>query len=154
MGSDLAEFMTSPVMMIVGTRDRAGRPDIGRAVGARTTVDGSGLELVVSAWQYGATIDNLRHGGAIAITFVRPSDYVCYQIKGKASVSEAGPAGLVLSARYIAAMTETLALLGVTPEMSGAWLTSREPTLVRVMPEAVFVQTPGPGAGAALKGAL
>ncbi|SJZ94760.1 Pyridoxamine 5'-phosphate oxidase [Consotaella salsifontis] len=149
---DLAEFIASPVMIVIGTRDRANRPDIGRGIGAWTTADATGLQIIVSAWQYGGTIDNLRSNGAAALTFVRPSDYVCYQIKGRASIGEIGPAGLALSARYIAAMSEALARLGVAPEMSGVWLASREPTLFQVTPEAVFLQTPGPGAGTALAG--
>ncbi|MCF1503788.1 hypothetical protein [Afifella sp. H1R] len=144
---ELADFIASPVMMIVGTRDRANRAEIGRGVGAWSVPDASAVEIVVSAWQWGATVANLRDTGAAAITFTRPVDYVSYQVKGRALVGEAPPAARDRSARYIAAMTEALAALGVTPAMSSLWLSGREPVLVRLAIEAVFHQTPGPRAG-------
>lgn len=48
-GSDLATFLSSPVMIILGTCDVRGRPDIGRGVGARVDSEGGLLEVMLSA---------------------------------------------------------------------------------------------------------
>src|SRR5690348_8560961 len=100
-GRELIAFLTSPVMVIVGTVDGNGRPDIGRGMGARVAADHETLDLVISAWQWPGTAANLRTGGRAAITFSRPSDYVSYQLKGRARIVEADADAIQLSRRYM-----------------------------------------------------
>jgi hypothetical protein len=143
---DVAEFLESPVMIIVGTCGDGGRPAIGRAVGAR--VHGGGvIELVVSAWQWPSTAANVRANGRIAATFARPSDYVSYQVKGAATLRAADAADLALSERYMTSIVAALALLGLERRLVAPWLTHRDAVVVLLAADTMFVQTPGKKAG-------
>jgi hypothetical protein len=145
--AELAAFLASPVMIIIGTRDGGNRPAIGRAVGATVDADAGSVELVVSAWQWPDTIADLRHGSRIAVTFARPADYVSYQLKGVATVRAALADDLVHAQRYMAAIVDVLAGLGLDRSLAAPWVTEREAVVVRLEVEAIFVQTPGARAG-------
>jgi hypothetical protein len=147
---ELASFLTSPVMIIVGTCDANGRSDIGRGVGARVAGDAGVVELVVSAWQWPRTAENLRGNGRVAITFARPTDYVSYQVKGQATVRDADPDALALSDHYMARIAIVLTSLGMSHDLIAPWLTSRDAIIARVVVESVYVQTPGAKAGQSL----
>src|SRR5262245_61782830 len=96
---EIRHFIASPVMIIVGTRDAANRPSIGRAGGARIA-EAEGIDVVLSSWQWPDTISNLKANGQAAITFARPSEYVSYQLKGTARLRAAEQPDLDLSRRY------------------------------------------------------
>ena len=145
--AELAAFLASPVMIIVGTCDAANRPAIGRAVGATVDADAGIVDLVVSAWQWPATVANLRNGSRVAVTFARPSDYVSYQAKGVGSVRPVQAADLDCARRYMAAIRDVLAGLGLDRRLAAPWLSAREAAVVRVEVDAVYVQTPGARAG-------
>lgn len=146
-GDELAEFLTSPVMIILGTCDADGRPDIGRGVGARLDRSRGVVDVLVSGWQWPGTIANIRTQGRAAITFARPTDYVTYQLKGRAGVGEPDGGMLALSACYITAITASLCELGLSRQLIDGWLTHRDAVLLRMHADAVYVQTPGAKAG-------
>lgn len=145
--AELAAFLASPVMIIIGTCDAGGQPAIGRAVGAAVDADAGVVELAVSAWQWPATVANLRRGSRIAVTFARPADYVSYQAKGVASVRAALADDLDRARRYMAAIIDVLAGLGLDRSLAAPWVTEREAVVVRCEVEAIYVQTPGARAG-------
>ena len=149
-GNELAAFLASPVMIIMGTCDSTGRPDIARVVGARVESDAGAVELVLSAWQWPRAVVNVRTGGQVAVTFARPSDYVSYQVKGRAALREADEQALALSARYMEDVSAVLVNLGLQRSVLDAWFTQREAVVVRLEVSAVYVQTPGAKAGRAL----
>jgi hypothetical protein len=146
-GSELATFLSSPVLIILGTCDAHGSPDIGRGVGTRVDSDTGLLEVVLSGWQWPRTVANVRDNGRAAITFARPNDYVTYQLKGPAQVVEPDAQALVLSLQYISQITEVLCKLGLERRLITHWLTQRDAMLLRMRIESVFVQTPGAKAG-------
>lgn len=148
----LASFLASPVTIIVGTGDGEGRPEIGRAVGARVEPGGEVVELVVSSWQWPGTAGNLRASGRAAATFARPSDYVCYQVRGRATIHSADAADVALSDRYMTAILAELERLGLAPELAAPWLTNRDAVLIRIQAEEIYLQTPGAKAGQLLGG--
>lgn len=150
--TDLSRFVTSPVMIIVGTRDDSLCPEIGRAVGVRVAASGTGLDLMLSRWQWGRTVDNIRANGDIAVTFSRPSDYVSYQLKGRAELRAATPTDHALAAAYTSDMIATLCDLGLHPDLIGPWLSDRDLVVVPVTLREVYLQTPGDRAGTPLKG--
>jgi hypothetical protein len=145
--SELAAFLTSPVMIILGTCDAHGGPDIGRGVGARVDGDAGVVEVIVSGWQWPETVANVRATGRAAITFARPSDYASYQVKGPASIGEPDADALALSARYIDDITTILGALGLERRLMTHWLTDRDAVVLRMEMDAIFVQTPGSKAG-------
>jgi hypothetical protein len=148
---DLAEFITSPVMMIIGTQGGSNRPEIGRCVGSRVVPGSREVDVIISAWQWRGTVDNLRANGQAAITLVRPSDYTCYQVKGHARIRPAGPEDIALSEAYTAVVTAALDEQGVLPAMAAVWLTNREAVVARISIEAVSIKTPGHKAGTVVK---
>jgi hypothetical protein len=145
--AELASFLASPVMIIIGTGDDDNRPDIARAVGARVASDDGVVSIVLSAWQWPRTVANLRANGRAAVTFARPSDYVSYQIKGRATVHPASQDDRVNSSRYLADIRQVLAELGLEPRLVAPWLIERDLLAVTVEVASVYVQTPGPKAG-------
>src|SRR3569833_1882793 len=99
--SELAAFLSSPVMIILGTCDAHGNPEIGRGIGARVDSSGAAVDVVVSSWQWPGTVANVRNSERAAITFARPSDYVTYQVKGRAQFAEYDAAASAICSRYI-----------------------------------------------------
>ena len=148
-GNELRRFIASPVMIIIGTCDAARLPAIGRGVGARA-VDCDSVEVLFSAWQWSQTAANLRDIGRMAVTFARASDYVSYQLKGRAELLDAGPEDRDRSQRYAANIVTVLEGLGLDRKVVLPWLGDRELLVARMSVEEVYVQTPGPKAGTAV----
>ena len=149
-GNELAAFLASPVMIIMGTCDSTGRPDIARVVGARVDSEAGAVELVLSAWQWPRAVVNVRTRGRVAVTFARPTDYVSYQVKGRADLRAADAQALALAARYMEDVSAVLVSLGLQRSVLDAWFTDREAVVVRLEVDAIYVQTPGAKAGQAL----
>lgn len=145
--AELAAFIESPVMQIVGTADAARRPGIARGVGAWCTSDRNTIELVLSAWQWPETIANIEANGRIAVTFSRPSDYVTYQIKGAATLRPAGTAEIERATGYTVLIVSALMRNGLLPEIIAPWLTTRDAVVATIAVSSVYVQTPGAQAG-------
>lgn len=144
---DIAVFMTSPVMIVLGTSDEALQPAIGRAVGALVQRDEGCIDLMVSEWQWPATVANVRAIGRLAATFARPSDYVSFQAKGRAAVLPAAAEHLSSAARYVERITATLEELGLDSRIVTPWLVDLDLVAVRLLVDEIFVQTPGAKAG-------
>jgi hypothetical protein len=144
----IKRFVVSPVMIIVGTRDEANRPSIGRAVGARI-VDDENIELFFSAWQWPETRSNLAANGQAAITFSRPSDYVSYQLKGTACLRPAEERDMEESRRYQAEIYAVFNGLGQPAELVTPFIADRDLTVACLLVKEAYVQTPGPKAGTA-----
>jgi hypothetical protein len=144
---ELAAFIESPVMIIVGTCDDFLQPQIARAVGAIIDPAKSRIDLVVSRWQWPDTIANIRQNGRLSVTFARPSDYISYQVKGRATVKPASAAHRARAEHYVGAMTATLVGNGLDRAVIAPWLVDREPVALRLAAEMIFVQTPGDKAG-------
>lgn len=145
---ELAEFVESAVMIIVGSVDAQGVPGIARGVGARVDRAADRLDLLVSAWQWPEAIAGISATGRLAATFTRPADYVSLQLKG--AVEAVRPATTDEEARaaaYIAAVRAALVSLGLDSALARPWLTARALTTLRLRPEAAFIQTPGAQAG-------
>lgn len=143
-------FLVSPVMIVVASGGADLRPSIARALGARLG-DGDVVELVVSRWQWPTLVDDVAQRGEVAATFVRPSDYVTYQAKGRGRVRAADPDDLALAERYVATVSATLSVLGVPASVMAPWLVPRDLVVITVAVEVVYVQTPGAAAGSRLE---
>ncbi|MBL6455786.1 hypothetical protein JMJ55_10660 [Belnapia sp. T6] len=145
--AELAAFLESPVMIILGTGS-AGVPEIGRGLGASVEGGGDALYVMVSAWQWPETVANARANGRIAATFARPADYVTYQVKGRVDlIAPPTPALHACAMHYAARIAEALAELGLSPEHTAPWRSDRDLAALRIRPAQVFVQTPGSRAG-------
>lgn len=144
---ELAAFMVSPVMIVLGSCDDALVPEIGRAVGTLVCDEGAFVDLMVSEWQWPKTVANVRANGRLSVTFARPSDYVSYQVKGSATVIPATDEHKALSTRYAERVTATLEALGLESRVVAPWLVKKDLVVLRLSMGEVFVQTPGAKAG-------
>ena len=153
---DLVHMADTGVIVIIGTRDADGVPEVSRGWGVRVLPDSGALEICVSSRVCGRTLDNLADNQQIAVTITSPSTYRSFQVKGRAIATRSiTPADLERIARHQRAFTDEVVAVGM-PEPSAVRLSSIEMedapeiTNIRVLVEAVFNQTPGPGAGSRL----
>ncbi len=147
-GPELAAFLQSGVSILLGTRDAALVPDCVRCAGARVERGGAALSAFVPAATALGAVANLRDNGRAAVFFSRPSDHRSIQVKGRVEELALAPAtDEALVRTYVAALAAALAQVGVPLRDTDRF--SRWPAWrLRLAPEAVFDQTPGPGAGA------
>jgi hypothetical protein len=121
-----------------------------RAVGARVDAKGTELTVFLPDTANAQTLANLRANGRIAVTFSRASDHRSLQVKG--SVVSAAPSTAAdrdAIDLYRLSYAREVAAIGLPPRLTlrvAHWPAHS----VRLRVEAVFAQTPGPGAGAAL----
>ena len=148
---DLADFIASPVMMVVSTRDDRFRATVGRGSGALYD-DATGIiDLFVSRAQWPDCLAGAAPGGKIAATFVRPTDYVCYQIKGVIEdVTAATAAEQARGQLYVERMLSAMAAIEVRRVHLSHSLCAKDLMRIGFHPADVFLQSPGPNAGTRL----
>jgi hypothetical protein len=143
---ELADFLSSPVLLIVSAADEQGRPAIGRAMG----VDVKGpdeIEMMLSRWQWPDVVRNIVSSDRLALTASRAGDYVTYQLKGRATVRETDDEVIERARLYWAAITEELGKQQVPAYLVAQWTPDRDMVAVRLKVAELYVQTPGPLAG-------
>jgi hypothetical protein len=149
---DLATFLESGVTMLVGTRDAECRPEGVRGFGARVERGREELTVFVAAVSAQRTLANARQNGRIAVCFTRIVDHRSIQVKGQVlEVREARHDERPLLDRYGQLLVQIFGEIGVPPRL--VLRMNRWPAhALRLRVQDVFVQTPGPGAGAPLGG--
>jgi hypothetical protein len=147
---ELVDFVESGVSILLATRDANLRPHGVRAMGALVSPDRHRITLYVPSVVAEKALENLRANGAIAATFVRPSDAQGLQFKGRfVAERPATDNERHLQERYRAAFFEQLFFCGVARTTSKRY--AYWPSIaVEFEPDSLFKQTPGPGAGAAI----
>lgn len=151
LSEELAAFVESGVSIQVGTRDSALVPEAARAVGAQVCSDRSRIILFLPATPCRRTLANLADNGRIAVCFSRIEDHRTIQIKGRVrDVLPATEEQRDVIDRYRAEFGRQLAFVGLPTRLSFR-VTSWPCHAVRIEVESIWVQTPGPGAGEALR---
>ncbi|WP_127092208.1 pyridoxamine 5'-phosphate oxidase family protein [Aquabacter cavernae] len=143
----LLAFFKRPLMCIIAGSDADGRPSAGRGVGLDVLDDRQTIDVIFSAWQWPRLEADIRQTGRVAATFVSPSDYVSFQLKGTASLLDTGAHDLDRAERFMSAATNELQSLGVPRQIIGPWLTARDARVTRITVSEIYIQTPGPLAG-------
>ncbi len=155
-GDDLKAFLEGPVSVLVGTRDSRLVPEITRAWGPRVSEDRRRVSLCVPLATSRKTLDNLEANGQIAVTFSLPTNYRTFQLKGRhVTAAEPDSTDLAFVERHRDAFAAVNEPLGQPRhQVEAFWRAEIETSavLVRILflPEQVFDQTPGPGAGRTL----
>ena len=143
MDATLATFLEGDGAQNVATVDASGEPSVGRAWGLRVHPDGI-VRAIVGADT--ATTANLTIAGRIAVVVTDVATYRSVQVKGAiVGVEPATAADHGVYARYQGEFTAALLAAGRTTPMDHVW-----PAMivaVKIEVDAVFDQTPGPGAG-------
>ena len=149
--AELTTFVESGVSIQVGTRDARLFPECIRAYGARVERGRREVTVFVPDATASSTLANLADNGRIAVCFSRIADHRSMQLKGTiVSVTHATPEDRPIVDRYRGEFVQNIAVIGLPPRISlrlNAWPCRA----VRFRVESVFVQTPGPGAGAPLE---
>lgn len=149
-GADLAPLLQSGVSLIVGTRDSNLVPESARALGARVETGGRDVTVFLPVATCAQSIANLAANGRIAVTFVRIGDHYAVQAKGRVvEVRAATGDEHELIDRYRGELIQALGFVGMPPRQTARF--AHWPAhAVRFVVEALYEQTPGPGAGGAL----
>jgi hypothetical protein len=149
-----AAFVVGGVTISVASSDAAGRPSVGRALGCRVAPDRSRLTLFVARRPNGPLLADLARSGRIAACFSEPSTHRTIQLKGSdASLGPVDARDLTLMRVQIDAKVAELVPLGHEEALVRSVFHGEADDVVAVSftPNAAFVQTPGPRAGAPLQ---
>ena len=146
-----AAFIQSGVSVLAGTRDAELFPHCVRGLGARVESAGAELTIFIPRATAGAMLANLRHNGRLAVCFSRAADHRSLQVKGQwidvRPGEEADRAWIDRYRHNIAAAWDYFGFPAARTLRIVHWPV----WCVRFRPDAVFVQTPGPGAGDPLR---
>ena len=150
MDSQLIEFLSGQVLMIIGTCNQSGMPGIARGVGVRIEDSDKGaLRVFFSSSHWPHVAEHVATAAPVAVTFARPADYMTYQMKGKGRIVACDDADREAIAAYLEMVDSNLR--GALPQAHLAiWLDIRDPMTLRIEVAETFVQTPGPRAGVRL----
>ena len=144
---ELAAFLGSGLVLVVGTRDADLRPDCAIGAGLRVHADGRHVTIFLGTQPAAGTIENLRTNGAVAITASRPTNYRTFQLKGRAvRIEPTSDRERETLLAYREAFVRELEAVG-WPRSIARRLSVWPCVTVDVELAAVFEQTPGPRAG-------
>jgi hypothetical protein len=147
LNNELVDFLQSGVSILVATRDASFRPQCLRAMGAIVDHARSTFTLYLPEAVAGATLENLRENGQIAVTFSRPIDHRSVQLKGTCgAVRPSEEHDRAVQERYRAAFVEQLHAVGL-PRTVSSRIRYKPSIAVEVTVAELYEQTPGPGAG-------
>lgn len=148
---DLVPFLESGVSILVGSRDDGFFPDCVRGLGARVEADGAELTVFLAEATSAATLANLGANGRLAVCFSRAQDHRSIQVKGRVVSMAAGDArDRAAVERYRCELAGSWGFVGV-PVRVTARVNHWPVRAVRFRVESIYLQTPGPGAGAPLR---
>jgi hypothetical protein len=146
----LAEFLQSGLGIHVGTRNERLEPCGCRATAFKVEEDGRHVVVYVPKAASAQIFENLRTNGRIAVSMARPADERAVQVKGLMLFSwEAKPEEEAFARVQWAGFLNQLEAIGLPGAATSSWQVF-PCVAVRLKVTALFNQTPGPDAGAAL----
>jgi len=152
--ADQAAFLQGPVSMNVGAVGRDGWPCVCRAQGVLVARDRRALTVLLSSARGHAVLDALDAGNGISTVFSRPATHATLQLKASgATRTPLSAAHRAVNTRYAAMLGAELGTLGYSETLVAGlieMLTSDDLVALRLTPEIIFDQTPGPAAGRVL----
>ena len=146
---ELVGYLESGISVLVGSRDARMMPEVARAFGAKVVPGGRELVVFVPAATAARTLANAQENGRLAVCF-SSVDHRSYQIKGRfLGARDAGEEDRRAIEAYRAGLAQHYGVVGMPPRLT--YRIAHWPAhAVRLEVETIFLQTPGPGAGAAL----
>jgi len=147
---ELATFLEEGIAIHIGTRNRRLEPNGARVVAVRVEDEGRVIVAFVPALAAPQVMPDLESNGQAALVFARPPDERAVQVKGTFAGACAAPGG---DERFVRDQWERwvvrMTTIGLPRELTEPW--QIWPCVaVRLRVTALFDQTPGPRAGAAL----
>ena len=149
----LCAFGAGGVSIGSGTRDERLRPHAVRAIGGRHVA--GRIVLFVPRLQGRLVLEDIAANGRIAVVFSQPSTHRTVQLKGRdARVVPFEPGDRSLAIAYRDALSADLQRIGYPPTLAVALLEGLDEGVdaVAFTPDEGYDATPGPRAGAPLRG--
>ena len=144
----LAAFLQEGVGIHIATRNAALEPNGTRALAVRVEDDGRHVVVYVAKVAAARVAADLEDNGQVAVSFGRPVDDRACQVKGVFIASrDASDDERPFIARQWDGFLSRLEQIGIPRAATRAWITWPA-VAIRVRVNALFEQTPGPGAGA------
>ena len=146
--TELAAFLQEGVGIHIATRDAAMRPNGARAIAVRVEPDGTHLVVYVARAAAARLLADLEANGQAAVGFGRPIDDRACQVKGVfTGVRDATDDERTFVLAQWDGFVGSLEKIGIPRAATKAWVTWPA-VAIRLRANALFNQTPGPGAGA------
>jgi hypothetical protein len=147
---ELAAFLQEGVGIHIGTRNERLEPNGCRALAVTVDDDGRHFVVYVAKVAGARILPDLEANGQAAVGFGRPIDDRACQVKGiYLEAREAGEDERSLVAAQWDGFLTSLEKIGIPRAATRGWITWPA-VAIRVRATAIFDQTPGPGAGAAI----
>jgi len=152
--SEVIESLQGGLSLLVASCGPDGRPACTRGVGLRIWPDRQHVTLFLATKTAKPVSEQLQLRPSVAFVISRPSDYRTVQMKGTAlTVRDALDTDRTFVSECVHAFAELVDGLGVPRQI--ALRVAHWPCLaIDVEVREIFLQTPGPGAGAPLRGAV
>lgn len=150
--TELAAFCESGVSVVIASVAPPLRPVIAPGLGCLVSPEGS-VRLLLWGRVGEPVLAALRAGAGIAATMTKPYTHRSIQIKAAtAAIGQASPEDEAVVRRQARVFADELVTVGYRPDFAATYVTFLPGELVALdfVPDGVFVQTPGPQAGAAL----
>ncbi len=143
----LVDFLHGPVVAAIGTRGDGLMPAVCFARGIVVDAENDTVTVIIPDVESETTLENLARNGVIAFTAGDGISHETYQFKGTClDVAPSDAHQQVVGDVYTKKMVAHYRKKGVPDEYFGGYILTPS-TAIRFRVEAVFVQTPGPGAG-------
>lgn len=147
---ELASFLQQGIAIQLGTRNARLEPSGARVVAAAVDADGRHVVAYVPQGDAQGLLPDLESNGQAAIVFARPPDERACQLKGTfAGVRLASDEEKTFVLEQWGRWLDRLQSIGYPRETFEHW-TVWPCMAIRIDVNAIFNQTPGPGAGAPL----
>jgi hypothetical protein len=148
---ELAAFLEQGIAIQLGTRNERLEPNGVRVSAVRVEDDGTHVVAYVPAEAAPQVLPDLESNGQAALVFARPPDEKACQVKGVCTgTAPATDAERAFVEAQWSRWLDRLDSIGY-PRAATSYLPNWPSVAVRMRVTALFNQTPGPNAGAALK---
>jgi len=151
MDRQLAEFLEEGLAIYIGSRNARLEPSAAHVVALKVDDDLQHLVAFVPTVSTGPVLDDLRSNGQVAVVCTRPPDDKGCQVKGvftevRDATADERPFVIEQWERF----RDRLEQVGLPRAPTDSWITW-PCVAIRFRVNALFDQTPGPGAGAPLR---
>ena len=150
LSQQLADFLQEGLSTHIASRNERLEPNAARVTALRVDADGLHVVAFVPAVSAVLLMPDLRANGQVSLVCARPPDERGCQVKGVfVDVRDAGEDERALVVAQWERFRDKLALIGLPRVATDSW--AIWPCVgIRLRVQALFDQTPGPGAGARL----